>query len=55
MVTRVTGHLRLIKSYFKELSFIHVALYLFLLTCLMCVFYYELLDDRSVFELQYYG
>ena len=27
MVTRVTGHLRLDKIYFKELSFIQVALY----------------------------
>ena len=27
MLTRVTGNLRLIKSYFKELAFIQVALY----------------------------
>ena len=38
METRVTGHLRLIKSDFKELSFIQVALYL--CNLLMRGFYY---------------
>ena len=39
MVTRVTGHLRLIKNNFKELSFIKVALYL--CNLLACGLYYE--------------